>query len=247
MITRKVRLRPSTPCLHCSRGQLYPGMRQAHAQARITRSSMPDPTPFVPDHNTFLILIGRKMSQHASKIQNWQSLFSLTSTQLRELGVEPARTRRYLLWWREKFRKGEYGIGGDLKHVKDGEAEVRAVEVMDPEGSSQRNVAPKLGMEGEVLLPLMRRMVINSPPETINTTATASQLQAIKGMKVRGRMEVVGPFVTTVKGTKGSVGRIKVREGMWEVRRGVIKDGGERRQKEVRRKRLLAQRKSGKA
>jgi len=46
------------------------------------------PTPFVPDAQTFLTLIGRNLSQHASKIPFMESLFSLTSAQLKELGIE---------------------------------------------------------------------------------------------------------------------------------------------------------------
>ncbi|SLM37985.1 IGR protein motif [Lasallia pustulata] len=54
------------------------------------------------------------------------------------MGLEPTRTRRYLLHWREKFRRGEFGIGGDLRYVKDGVAELRVCEVPAiPESKSQ--------------------------------------------------------------------------------------------------------------
>ena len=90
----------------------------------MTAGRIPSPTPFVPDAQTFLSLIGRNLSQHAARIPSWEALFSLTSKQLRELGVEPARSRRYLLRWREKFRNGDYGVGGDLEQVVDGCGEV---------------------------------------------------------------------------------------------------------------------------
>ncbi|KAI5305377.1 hypothetical protein KEM56_004593, partial [Ascosphaera pollenicola] len=90
---------------------------------------VPQPTPFVPDVPTLLKLIGRNMSKYASKISSWNDFFSLSSDELRALGIETARDRKYLLRWREKFRRGEYGVGGDLEHVVDGVAEVRAVEV----------------------------------------------------------------------------------------------------------------------
>ncbi|KAG9635933.1 hypothetical protein KCU69_g19588, partial [Aureobasidium melanogenum] len=76
--------------------------------AKVAAKDIPKPTPFVPDAQTFLTLIGRKMSQHAQKIPDWNALFSLSSLQLRELGVEPARSRRYLLHWRNKFRQGSF-------------------------------------------------------------------------------------------------------------------------------------------
>ena len=42
---------------------------------------------------------------HAPKFSlGWPQLFSASSAQLKELGVEPARTRRYIIRWREKFR-----------------------------------------------------------------------------------------------------------------------------------------------
>jgi IGR protein motif len=56
-------------------------------------------------------LIGGNLSQHAAEIPSWTALFSLTSTQLRERGVEPPRSRRHLLWWREKFEMGNIGLG----------------------------------------------------------------------------------------------------------------------------------------
>ncbi|KAF6225953.1 hypothetical protein HO173_012676 [Letharia columbiana] len=111
---------PSTLQSFLIRSQPSHCLRHLHARASASQPPTPQPTPFVPDASTFLKLIGRNLSQHAGKIPTWQSLFSLTSTQLRELGVEPARTRRYLLWWRDRFRKGIFGVGGDLRNVKDG-------------------------------------------------------------------------------------------------------------------------------
>jgi len=64
----------------------------------------PPPTPAVPDIPTFLQKIGRDCPQHAPKFQTWEQLFDLSSDQLKTLGVEPARTRRYIIRWREKYR-----------------------------------------------------------------------------------------------------------------------------------------------
>ncbi|MCJ1282009.1 hypothetical protein MMC26_001332 [Xylographa opegraphella] len=170
---------------------------------------IPSPTPFVPDSTTFLTLIGRQLSKHASKITTWNSLFSLTSTQLRELGVEPARSRRYLLWWRDQFRRGVYGIGGDLQSVVDGVAEMRVREV--PVGET------------------VKRVVVNTAPG-VEEPALGKPVQ---GFRVRGAGTIVGSYVELVKESGGSVARLKVREGMWEVRRGHKVHGGERRRKYV--------------
>ncbi|KAL9092501.1 MAG: hypothetical protein Q9159_000848 [Coniocarpon cinnabarinum] len=116
------------------------------------------PTPFVPDVSTFLKLIGRNLSQHASKIESWDTLFRLTSPQLRDLGVEPARTRKYLLRWREKFRHGEFGIGGDAKFIgRDGAVECRLVEVPLPEEQAVMRTASLASSPGSV------KRVLNVP------------------------------------------------------------------------------------
>ncbi|KAI9695140.1 MAG: hypothetical protein M1820_008908, partial [Bogoriella megaspora] len=109
--------------------QFLPRIPTASLHHSTPRAPVPPPTPFCPDPSTFLTLIGRSLSQHSSKIPTWESLFSLSSTQLRDLGVEPARARRYLLWWRERFRKGLFGVGGDMREVENGVAELRIVEV----------------------------------------------------------------------------------------------------------------------
>lgn len=201
-------------------------MRQLHRQ--ISTNQIPSPTPFVPDSKTFLALIGRNLSQHAAKIPTWESLFTLSSVQLRKLGVEPARTRRYLLWWRDKFSKGDYGIGGDLKNVKDSVAHVRVVEI--PRDRSQ-TMPPGPNA--------MRRVVVNIPPDVPVQENRLRELKPVEGLKVQGAHTIVGPFVQPVKGAGGSVATIRVQEGMWEQRRGQKVDGGERRKVQVRRKRKL--------
>lgn len=160
------------------------------------------------------------------------------------LGVEPARSRRYLLWWRDRYRKGVFGIGGELKNVKDGEAEVRVVEMPAFRSEARASNTNKGAVKAEALFPKMRTMVVNEPPEALEKIVSAEGLKAVKGMTIRGARTIVGPFIQLVKGTKGSVARIKVQEGLWEVKRGEKIDGGERRKVMVRRKRLLEERKT---
>ncbi|MCJ1397077.1 hypothetical protein MMC11_000269 [Xylographa trunciseda] len=204
MITRSTKLRYT----------LLSSPKISRQYTRALHSSLPfppipQPTPFVPDSTTFLTLIGRQLSKHAPKITTWDSLFSLTSTQLRELGVEPARSRRYLLWWRDKFRRGEYGIGGDLQDVVAGVAEMRVKEV--PVGE------------------MVKKVVVNTPLGV----EEPAQGKVVQGFHVRGAGTIVGSYIQPVKGSGGSVARLKVQEGLWEVRRGHKVHGGERRRKNV--------------
>jgi len=197
----------------------------------------------VPDATTFLTLIGRKLSAHASKIESWDALFSLTSTQLQELGVEPPRARKYLLRWRDKFRNGEFGIGGDLKKVKDGIAEVRLVEVPVALSSDTADRLPS----GATLTrsPGMMKRIINVDPENPPTSdAELRKASRVIGLKIKDSHTIYGPHVELVKGSNGSTAHIKVKEGLWEHRRGHKVDGGERRKAEVRAKRRAAERKA---
>lgn len=200
--------------------------RSLHHQRTIPRA--PRPTPFVPDVQTFLTLIGRNLSQHASKIPSWNALFSLTSAELRELGVEPPRARRYLLAWREKFKQGIFGIGGDLRHVENGEGRLSVVEVP----ANNRRTATATISSGK------RKVVVNTPSD-VGRDLPLDQVQPVQGVKVKRAHTIVGPHVLPAKGGRGA--RIPVKEGLWEVRRGRKIDGGERRQAEVRAKRRAAE------
>ncbi|KAK3906554.1 IGR protein motif-domain-containing protein [Staphylotrichum tortipilum] len=193
------------------------------AQARWAHSHaprpVPAPTPFVPDVETFLTVIGRGLKQHASKFPTWEALFTLNSDQLRELGVEPPRTRRYLLRWRERFRLGKFGIGGDLKHVENGMAELKVRETHKT--------------------PLVRlRQVVNVPPGQEESTPEAV---LVSGFKVKGVGTISGSYALPMR--HGGA-RVTVTEGMWEDKRGHKVDGGERRREEVRFKRRVAERKA---
>jgi hypothetical protein len=211
---------------------------------RIATSPIPSPTPFVPDAPTFLTLIGRDLSKHASKIPSWEALFSLTSSQLRELGIEPPRARRYLLRWREKFRCGEFGVGGDAKFVVDGSAQVRVLEV-PRESAAGKDVTTMLGTA--TMTPGMKKIVVNVPTGAELASLRLENVVPVAGLSVKGGNTITGPWVTQVKGTKGKVAEVKVQEGLWEDRRGHKIDGGERRMAEVRAKRRAEERKAARA
>ena len=245
MITRKphtlLALLTSQPTYICT------PCRRLHKH--ISAGRVPPPTPFVPNTSTFLTLIGRELSKHSSKFTSWNELFTLSSPQLKELGIEPARSRRYLLRWREKFRKGEFGIGGDLQYVEDGVGELRVVEVPKLPSKTPATSSSSSSSEQSPQLPATQRLIINVPPNSpsdalpIQPGESTATLRKPAGLKLLRGHAISGSYVQPVAGTNGSVARLKVVEGMWEHRRGHKVDGGERRQAEVRFKRGVEERK----
>ncbi|ROT43121.1 hypothetical protein SODALDRAFT_355317 [Sodiomyces alkalinus F11] len=181
---------------------------------------VPSPIPIVPDVSTFLKVIGRGLSQYADKIPSWEALFTLSTTQMRELGIEPPRTRRYLLNWLERYRKGALGPGGDFKHVENGEAilKVATTEAQD------------------------RKWVVNVPRGQEPSELSGEALARVKGYSVQGARTITGPFALPLK--EGAGARVPIIEGMWEDKQGYKVDGGERRRAEVRYKKRVAQRKA---
>ncbi|KAK3359217.1 IGR protein motif-domain-containing protein [Lasiosphaeria hispida] len=196
--------------------------RWAHKGVRTATPTIPPTTPFVPDVDTFLTVIGRGLKEHASKFPTWEALFSLNTDQLRELGVEPPRTRKYLLRWRQRFQEGKFGIGGGAKYVENGTAYLRIKEV---------DLSPTE----------RRRCVVNVPGSKTVETMPEEELAKVKGFSVKGVRTITGPYVLPAGPERA---RVTVTEGMWEDRRGHKIDGGERRQAEVRFKKRLAERKA---
>ncbi|WYZ38947.1 hypothetical protein EsH8_III_000861 [Colletotrichum jinshuiense] len=181
--------------------------------------TVPSPIPLVPDVPTLLKVLGRGLSQHVDKFPSWDALFTLSSTQLRELGLEPPRTRRYLLTWLDKYRKGAFGAGGDFKHVENGEAFLKVVR--DPKTN--------------------QKLVVNVPADHDLSNASIRELPKPSGYTVRGAHTISGPHALPLKAGDGA--RVVVAEGMWEHKQGHKVDGGERRRAEVRfRKRIAARR-----
>ena len=127
-------------------------------------------------------------------------------------------------------------MGGDLKNVTDGQAELRIAEVsLD---SAKQSVEAS-GDQATTLPLRVKRIVTNETFEALAQQEDAQKLVSVQGAYVDAPGTIAGPFIQHVKGSRGRVAMIKRHEGMWEVRRGHKVDGGERRQKEVRRKRYL--------
>lgn len=205
---------------------------------------VPSPTPFVPDVQTFLTLIGREMSKHASKIPSWDQLFTLNSNQLRDIGIENARQRRYLIRKREKFRNGLYGPGGDLDQVVDGVAQLRVVEVPGPSKAQKAQPgANPVVASSAALTPGMKKAIVNlAPGVTEYKHAASATLKRFAHMKIHRGSKIKGPYLQPIKGTRGTAATITVQEGMWEDKRGYKVDGGERRRVEVRAKKRMEER-----
>lgn len=245
-------------------------LQQRSLHQRVKALPVPAPTPFVPDVSTFLTLIGRQLNKHSSKFTKWEDLFTLSSSQLKEMGIEPARSRKYLLRWREKFRRGEYGIGGDFQYVQNGVGEVRLVQV--PRMAQQ--VSTTTGSEGEEqaqstptspstrssattsTAPGMLHLILNTPPSFANTSSESyklllpttpghspANLHKPAHLKLHNGHTIVGSHVQPLKGSHaGDAVSVKVAEGLWEDKRGHKVHGGERRQAMILHKERVAER-----
>lgn len=119
---------------------------------------------------------------------------------------------------------------------------MRVVEIPIPEPRP----TPK-GIDAAAIPPPTKRLVVNEQPEVLEQKLQSGEVKPVEGMKVQGAGIIRGPFIRVVRGTRGSVAQLKAEEGMWEVRKGVKIDGGERRKLQVRRKRLLESRKTTRA
>ena len=109
-----------------------------------------------------------------------------------------------------------------MTHVQDGVGEVR---VVDREGKRPLAInTPMLQTEE----PKDGGAAVVPPPLPV---VDADEGKIVKGVKVKEPGIVVGEYFRPVKGTFGRVARIKIEDGMWEIKRGKKILGGERRRK----------------
>jgi len=157
------------------------------------------------------------------------------------------------LWWRERFRNGLVGIGGDLTEVEKGVAELRIVEVPSNRASDQ--VATLSKDPGTRKVVVNTKLTVAAMPDPANPVDNTKEIgivpppkidaasaKAVKGIKIVRGNTIGGTGVEYIKGHPG-VARLRVQDGLWEQRRGHKVDGGERRQAEVRAKRRAQERK----
>lgn len=150
----------------------------------------------------------------------------MSSEEMREAGIEPARTRRYLLRWREKFRNGQYGVGGDLQHVKDGAAELRVLEVPNLKGED--DYVSITQTPGKTRLVLNVPEGVTSYEKLLKPGQSSKDLRKPKDYRLKEGHVIKGPYALPMVGN-GTVAQVKVKEGMWEDRLGTKVYGGERR------------------
>ncbi|EGC42568.1 conserved hypothetical protein [Histoplasma capsulatum var. duboisii H88] len=173
MAARTIPLKPCSPGLlttsHTSRWHFsffspsHQFLRRLHRSSQL---SVPPPTPFVPDTQTFLSLIGRNMSRFAPKFASWGRAIHPLLRRLEGPGAsKPARLRRYLLRWRQKFHRGEYGVGGDFTPTAtDG-------------GLGQREIPPFTVTGTATLSPGMKWAVPNLLPDEPQPTEVLQPLK----------------------------------------------------------------------
>lgn len=150
-----------------------------------------------------------------------------------------------MLRWRERFRQGQYGIGGDLEHVTDGRGEVKIFEVPVPKEWKVTN--PSADMATANRGAGMRHVALNVPVGEEVPTKPLEECEPVKHVKARGGQgsgAIVGRNVYMMSKDRAV---IKVMEGLWEERRGHKVDGGERRKAEVRFKRRAEERKKARS
>lgn len=74
-----------------------------------TSPRVPKPTQDIPDVKTFLTKIGRGLIEYEEQFPTWESLFKISSRELKENGID-VTSRRYLLNQIQKLRVGEEKI-----------------------------------------------------------------------------------------------------------------------------------------
>jgi IGR protein motif len=160
----------------------------------------------------------------------------MPSENFRTLGVEPTRSRRYLLSWRERYRQGRWGPGGDFTEVsEDGAAYLKVMEVAREAGET----SPATALQGEN----MTRIVANVKAG-VGAEEAVDEPIPVKFYEIgEETLKIKGPGALPVKGSEGQMAKVEQMDRLWEIKRGVKKDGGERRIKEVRAKRAAEERK----
>ena len=76
-----------------------------------------------------------------------------------------------------------------------------------------------------------KKVLVNIRPGEVEISD--GRTTKVLGVKIEAPGRIAGGFFDHVKGSMGTVARIKVREGLWEVKRGRKIHGGERRRKNV--------------
>lgn len=91
--------------------------------------------------------------------------------------------------------------------------------------------APQSAQQG-----MVKRMVVvdkKVAEDLAEQKIQKEDVQGVKGAKVKKTGEIVGNGFEIIKGSQGRAARLKIKDGLWEVRRGHKVHGGERRRKNI--------------
>lgn len=126
----------------------------------------------------------------------------------------------------------------------DGVAELKIVEAPVPPNPQLGNtISPRSAAATATHDPGTRKFVVNVPVGAEAPAEPVEVLPKVQGVVLKGAKTIKGSFVEPVKGSNGTRARIRLQEGVWEIKRGHKVDGGERRKAEVRAKRRAAENK----
>ncbi|ORX49921.1 hypothetical protein DM01DRAFT_1376224 [Hesseltinella vesiculosa] len=78
-------------------------VRFVHTEAA---PSVPGPRGSIKDVNDFMTSIGRGCQEFSDKFETWDALFTTSSRAMKaDMGI-PAKKRKYILGWIEKYKTG---------------------------------------------------------------------------------------------------------------------------------------------
>lgn len=89
----------------------------------------------------------------------------------------------------------------------------------------------------------MRKVVLNTNPSAEPSSTIPETAKAVQGIRIVSAGTIGGTGIEPVKGQQGAA-MLRVKDGLWEQRRGHKVDGGERRKAEVRSKRRRDERRN---
>ncbi|KAI8821606.1 hypothetical protein BJ741DRAFT_637086 [Chytriomyces cf. hyalinus JEL632] len=74
--------------------------------AKTKATLVPQPRGTITTPSAFLTAIGRSCADVSDKFKSWEHLFTATSLEMGDSLAIPVRKRRYILLWREWFKRG---------------------------------------------------------------------------------------------------------------------------------------------
>jgi hypothetical protein len=96
--------------------------------------------------------------------------------------------------------------------------------------------------------PGKKAIVVNVPYDSYDPDVPLEEAKPVAFVKwLPQYRSLQGTHIYPLPGQEGRRAKLEVREGLWEEKRGIVRDGGERRQAEVRAKRKAKENKDARA